>query len=65
MRGFGLVGNLNGTGSSECPPELREVLVKYISQKSTGIDGVTPNSIINSIDTAVVEALELRAHMLN
>ena len=55
VRGFGLVGNLNGTGSSECPPELRTELIKYITQKSTGIDGVNPNLIINSMDTAVVE----------
>ncbi len=55
VRGFGLVGNLNGTGSSECPPELRSVLVKYITQQGVGVDGMPPNSIINSMDTAVVE----------
>ncbi len=55
VRGFGLVGNLNGTGSSECPPELRAVLVKYITQQSLGTKGMPPNSIINSMDTAIVE----------
>ncbi len=55
VRGFGLVGNLNGTGSSECPPELRAVLIKYITQQGIGVDGVPPNSIINSMDTAIVE----------
>ena len=55
VRGFGLVGNLNGSGSSECPPELRAVLVKYITQQGIGVKGMPPNSIINSMDTAVVE----------
>lgn len=55
VKGYGLVGNLNGTGSSECPPELRQLLIKYITQQSTGITSVNPNSVINSMDTAIVE----------
>ena len=55
VRGFAIVANLNGTGSSECPPDLRDVLVKYISQQTLGKSSINPNEFINSKDTAVVE----------
>ncbi|MBN1457339.1 MAG: flagellar basal body P-ring protein FlgI [Sedimentisphaerales bacterium] len=55
VRGFAIVANLNGTGSSECPPDLRDVLVKYISQQTLGKSSVNPNDFINSKDTAIVE----------
>lgn len=50
--GFGLVGGLNGTGSSECPPQIRTYLEQYIlkrlpQQKDAG-------RLIASMDTAVV-----------
>jgi hypothetical protein len=54
--GFGLVAGLNGTGSSECDPVLREQLVKYIKQ-NTGGGKVDPQGFINSKNTAVVEVL--------
>lgn len=55
VRGFGIVANLPGTGSSECPPKLRVVLVKYIQQHIPDKGSINPNSFINSKNTAVVE----------
>jgi Flagellar P-ring protein/HEAT repeats len=55
VRGFAIVANLNGTGSSECPPGLRDVLVKYISQQTLANSSINSNEFINSKDTAVVE----------
>ncbi len=53
VEGYGLVGGLNGTGSSECPPQIREYLAKYILQQlpeqKTDIE-----KLIRSRDTAVV-----------
>ena len=48
VMGYGIVAGLPGTGSSECPPELRNALTKHI-QTSTGRDTVVnPNRFINS-----------------
>lgn len=55
VKGWGIVAGLSGTGSSECPPVLRDVLVKYIQQQVSGESRVNPNRFINSLDTAVVE----------
>lgn len=55
VRGYGIVAGLPGTGSSECPPDLRAVLSTYIL-KNMGPDvAVNPDEFINSLDTAVVE----------
>ena len=51
VRGFGIVAGLAGTGSSECPADLRNELVKYIRTKSE----INPQAFINSPDTAVVD----------
>ena len=53
VEGYGLVGSLNGTGSSECPPQLRAYLKRYIlaqlpSQK------IDVDKLIDSPNTAVV-----------
>ena len=53
--GYGIVAGLGETGSSECPPDLRAVLVKYIQQQTAGKHAVNANAFINSKDTAVVE----------
>ena len=53
--GYGIVAGLPGTGSSECPPALREVLIKYIWQQLPAESRINPESFINSQDTAVVE----------
>jgi len=53
VRGYGLVGGLNGTGSSECPPQIRTYLEKYLLQHFSGTK-VNIDEIISSPDTAVV-----------
>lgn len=55
VRGFGIVAGLNGTGSAECPPALRDVLEKYIRQQLPKTKGLSPRQFIESMDTAVVE----------
>jgi hypothetical protein len=53
VEGYGLVGGLNGTGSSECPPQLRAYLTRYIlSQLHSRTINV--DKLISSPDTAVV-----------
>ena len=54
-RGFGIVAGLNGTGSSECPPELRKKLISQIKVEMQEVGGINPNAFINSHNTAVVE----------
>lgn len=53
VEGYGIVGGLRGTGSSECPSRIREYLKQYIlkqmSDRRTNID-----KFISSQDTAVV-----------
>ena len=53
VSGYALVGGLNGTGSSECPTQIRENLKKYILQRLKGAK-VDVDELINSPDTAVV-----------
>ncbi|HUT29733.1 MAG TPA: flagellar basal body P-ring protein FlgI [Sedimentisphaerales bacterium] len=51
--GYGLVGGLRGTGSSECPPNLREYLKQYIlAQLAQGT--VDVEKLISERTTAVV-----------
>ncbi|MEN8126553.1 MAG: flagellar basal body P-ring protein FlgI [Planctomycetota bacterium] len=52
VRGIGLVAGLAGTGSSECPPSVRQGLEKYIWKQ---VGSVNPRALIDSLDTAVVE----------
>ncbi len=61
VQGFGLVVGLAGTGSGECPEELRKQLISTIIkyQKLYGDAGdknqaMTAGALINSPDTAVV-----------
>ena len=54
VEGYGLVGGLRGTGSSECPPEVRRYLVQYILTQLPN-RSVDPDRLINSRSTAVVE----------
>jgi flagellar basal body P-ring protein FlgI len=53
IRGYGLVGGLNGTGSTECPAQIRTYLDKYILQHLSGTK-VNIGELISSMDTAVV-----------
>jgi len=51
VEGYGLVGSLNGTGSSECPPQIRTYLKRYILAQLPKID---VDKLIDSPNTAVV-----------
>jgi hypothetical protein len=53
ISGYALVGGLNGTGSSECPAQIRTYLQKYILQHLSGAK-VNVDDLISSHDTAVV-----------
>ncbi len=55
VRGYGLVAGLPGTGSSECPPDLRAILSKDILANIKGDVKIRPDDLINGLDTAVVE----------
>jgi flagellar basal body P-ring protein FlgI len=55
VKGWGIVAGLAGTGSSECPPALRNVLIKYILQQVSDTSKLDPGGFIDSMDTAVVE----------
>ncbi|MBI1370415.1 MAG: hypothetical protein GC162_17405 [Planctomycetes bacterium] len=59
VSGYGLVVNLNGTGSADCPPALREWLISEMAkrgfgQESIGFGDLTPEQVLNSDRTAVV-----------
>jgi hypothetical protein len=51
VEGVGLVGGLNGKGSSECPVEIRKYLTQYILAQGEKIDA---DALIDSLNTAVV-----------
>lgn len=53
VRGYGLVGGLNGTGSSECPPQIRGYLRRYILAQMADQE-MNVDKFIDSHDTAVV-----------
>lgn len=55
VRGFGIVAGLNGTGSSECPEELRKKLMTQIKVEMQDLNSINPRAFINSKNTAVVE----------
>jgi hypothetical protein len=55
VRGIGIVACLPGTGSSECPPAIRDELEKYIWKQVPEAGSVSPRLVIESQDTAVVE----------
>jgi hypothetical protein len=51
--GYALVGGLNGTGSSECPAQIRAYLEKYILQRVSG-SKINIDELLSSHDIAVV-----------
>jgi len=53
VEGYALVGGLDGTGSAECPPGIRQYLEKYI-MRSLPQHKADVEKIISSPDTAVV-----------
>jgi len=54
VKGIGLVVGLSGTGSSECPPAVRDYLRQFILAQVGQKRTVDPDTLINSKDTAVV-----------
>ena len=54
VKGIGLVVGLQDTGSSECPPAVRDYLRQYILTQVGRQKVVNPDAMINSKDTAVV-----------
>lgn len=54
VRGIGIVAGLYGTGSSECPPQVRDSLEKYI-WKQIPDSSLNARAFIESKNTAVVE----------
>ena len=62
VSGYSLVWGLQGTGSAECPPDIRSFLIKHIqvlkASDKTYLTGkfarMTAEQLINSTDTAVV-----------
>ncbi len=57
--GYGLVVGLDGTGSSEIPPQVRAHMVADLSKRGIGESTrgwghVSPNDLLNSDETAVV-----------
>ena len=55
VHGYGLVAGLNGTGSSECPPDVRDYLKQYILGKLSAETSVSADDLLNSMDTAAVK----------
>ena len=53
VEGYGLAGGLRGTGSAECPPDIRAYLKQYIL-KQLAERTVDIEKLISSLDTAVV-----------
>ena len=51
VEGYGLIGGLSGTGSAECPTQIRAYLKQYILTQSPELDA---EKLISSLDTAVV-----------
>ncbi len=58
VQSYGLVGGLKGTGSVECPPEIRNYLIGYIRKQLPHFKNI--EKLISSKNTAVVR---LRALM--
>jgi flagellar basal body P-ring protein FlgI len=59
VSGYGLVVNLNGTGSGDVPPELRQWLIDEMAKRGfgrfdSGMPNVTPEQVLNSGRAAVV-----------
>jgi len=57
--GYGLVVGLQGTGSSEIPPQVRAHMIadlarRGIGESTRGWGNLSPNQLLNSNETAVV-----------
>ncbi|MBN1513063.1 MAG: flagellar basal body P-ring protein FlgI, partial [Phycisphaerae bacterium] len=58
VRGYGLVVGLGNRGSTQCPRQLRQLLIQQLYKRpefqTTHEDGLTPEKLVDSRDTAVV-----------
>ena len=54
VQGYGLVGGLRGTGSAECPPQIRVYLTRHILRQLPE-HRIDVGKLIESRDTAVVQ----------
>ena len=54
VEGYGLVVGLEGTGSAECPPQIREYLEQYILKQLPANTRMNVDKFIDSPNTAVV-----------
>jgi predicted RNA binding protein with dsRBD fold (UPF0201 family) len=54
VEGYGLIAGLHGTGSSECPPQIRTYLTQYILAQLSSNTKTAADELINSLNTAVV-----------
>lgn len=59
VRGYGLVVDLDGTGSNDIPPAIRAHMIEHMERRGVGqmsynAGGITPEQLLNSPDTAVV-----------
>ena len=54
VEGYGLVVGLKGTGSAECPPQIRKYLELYILKQLPPNSRLDVNKFIDGLDTAVV-----------
>ena len=57
--GYGLVVNLDGTGSQDIPPQVRAHMIadlakRGVGESSRGWGNLTPEALLDSMDTAVV-----------
>lgn len=59
VRGYGFVVGLDGTGSRDVPPDVRAHMIQIMTRQGVGMaalgaDGVSPEELLDSPDTAVV-----------
>ena len=59
VRGYGLVVDLDGTGSNDIPPAIRSHMIEDMERRGVGqmsynAGGITPEQLLDSPDTAVV-----------
>ncbi len=60
VTGYGIVVGLKGTGSSDMPVNIRafmqrEMTARGVGQKTIGFGDVSPNQMLNDLNTAVVQ----------
>jgi flagellar basal body P-ring protein FlgI len=55
VQGYGLVAGLPGTGSGQCPPQIRAYLKQYILTQLPKDSFVSADRLIDSPDTAIVK----------